>query len=98
MINKNSSNYPAKEHKTFNNFIAIDSNKTAKSTAIEFALSMTPYNVLGISSSVGNGATHLALAIINQIEAIEIEKEIFYSSYERFIHNNIDSNDLRENT
>ena len=94
MINKYSSNYPAKAQVSFNNFISIDSNEKAKLTAIEFALSATPYNVLGISSSVGNGATHLALAILNAIEDTEKGKEIFYSSYERLIYNHSDINEL----
>lgn len=68
MINQYSSNYSAKSSANFDNFIAIDSNQAAKSTAIEFALKQTSYNVLGISSSIGNGATHLALAILNKIE------------------------------
>ena len=78
MTNKYSSTYPAKERASFENFISVDTNTTAKSTAIEFALSVTPYNVLGISSTIGNGATHLALAILNKIEALESGKEVFY--------------------
>ena len=50
--------------------------------------------MLGISSSVGNGATHLALAILNAIEDTEKGKEIFYSSYERLIYNHSDINEL----
>ena len=72
MINQYSSNYPAQESASFNNFIAIDSNQAAKSTAIQFAHEATSYNVLGISSSVGNGATHLALAILNEIEKMKL--------------------------
>jgi chromosomal replication initiation ATPase DnaA len=64
MINEFSSNYPSQKFATFNNFIAIDSNQGAKKIAKEFALENISYNVLGISSSVGNGATHLALAIL----------------------------------
>jgi chromosomal replication initiation ATPase DnaA len=94
MTNKYSSTYPAKERASFENFISIDTNTTAKATAIEFALSVTPYNVLGISSKIGNGATHLALAILKKIEANERGKEIFYSSFERLISNNSKNNEL----
>ncbi len=87
MTNKYSSTYPAKEYVSFDNFISVDTNTTAKLTAIEFALSLTPYNVLGISSSIGNGATHLALAILNKIEANERGKEVIYSSFEKLIYN-----------
>jgi chromosomal replication initiation ATPase DnaA len=94
MTNKYSSTYPAKERASFENFISVDTNKIAKSTAIEFALSVTPYNVLGISSIIGNGATHLALAILKKIEANERGKEVFYSSFERLISNNSKNNEL----
>jgi len=94
MINEYSTNYPGKERKSFNNFISIDTNIISKSTAIEFAISQTPYNVLGISSTVGNGATHLALAILNKIEETEKGKEIFYSSFERLIYNYCKNNEL----
>ena len=93
MINQYSSNYPAQEFASFNNFIAIDSNQAAKSTAIQFALEATSYNVLGISSSVGNGATHLALAILNENDKRNKTKEIFYSSYEGLIYNHADINE-----
>ena len=94
MINQYSSNYPAQEFASFNNFIAIDSNQAAKSTAIQFALEATSYNVLGISSSVGNGATHLALAILNENDKRNKTKEIFYSSFERLVMNNPSTNEL----
>ena len=94
MINQYSSNYPAQEFASFHNFIAIDSNQAAKSIAIQFALEETSYNVLGISSSVGNGATHLALAILNQYDKRNKTKEIFYSSYERLVMNNPSANEL----
>jgi chromosomal replication initiator protein len=94
MLNQYSSNYPAQESASFNNFIAIDSNQAAKSTAIQFAHEATSYNVLGISSSVGNGATHLALAILNEIDKINKTKEIFYSSFERLEMNNPSSNEM----
>ena len=94
MINQYSSNYPAQETASFNNFIAIDSNQTAKSTAIQFAREATLYNVLGISSSIGNGATHLALAILNEIDKMNKTKEIFYSSFERLEMNNPSTNEM----
>ena len=94
MTNKFSNAYPAKERLSFENFISVDTNTTAKSTAIEFALSVTPYNVLGISSTIGNGATHLALAILNKIETNERGKEVFYSSFERLIYNYSKNNEL----
>ena len=89
MINQYSSNYSAKSSANFDNFIAIDSNQAAKSSAIEFALKQTSYNVLGISSSIGNGATHLALAILNEIEKKDRTKETFYSSFERLVYNRL---------
>lgn len=88
----NSNNYPTKESESFDNFIAIDTNTTTKSMAMEFALSRTPYNVLGISSTIGNGATHLALAVLNKIETNE--NKVFYSSFERLIYNNPKINEL----
>jgi chromosomal replication initiation ATPase DnaA len=88
MINKYTSNYPSQKTATFNNFIATDSNQLAKTIAKEFALEKISYNVLGISSSVGNGATHLALSILNELERKNKTKEIFYSSYERLVMNN----------
>lgn len=94
MTNKYSSTYPTKESASFENFIAVDTNTTAKSTAIEFATSVTPYKVLGISSTIGNGATHLAMAILNKIEANKRGKEVFYSSFERLISNNSKNNEL----
>jgi len=94
MINQYSSKYPAQAFASFNNFIAIDSNQAAKSTAIQFAHEATRYNVLGISSSVGNGATHLALAILNEIDKMNKTKEIFYSSFERLEMNNLSSNEM----
>lgn len=94
MINLYSSNYPAQEFASFNNFIAIDSNQSAKLIAIEFAHQSTSYTVLGISSSVGNGATHLALAILNENDKRNKTKEIFYSSFERLVMNTPSANEL----
>jgi chromosomal replication initiator protein len=94
MKNKYPYNYPTQNFANFNNFIAVDSNQVAKSTAIQFAHETTNYNVLGISSSIGNGATHLALAILNEINEMNKTKEIFYSSFERLVMNNSSSNEM----
>ena len=94
MINQYSSNYPAQKFASFNNFIAIDSNQAAKLTAIQFAHKSTSYNVLGISSSVGNGATHLALAILNENDKRNKTKQIFYSSFERLVMNTTSASEL----
>lgn len=94
MKNKYPYNYPTQNFANFNNFIAEDSNQVAKSTAIQFAHETTNYNVLGISSSIGNGATHLALAILNEINEMNKTKEIFYSSFERLVMNNSSSNEM----
>jgi chromosomal replication initiator protein len=94
MKNKYPYNYPTQNFANFNNFIAVDSNQVAKSTAIQFAHETTNYNVLGISSSIGNGATHLALAILNEINEMNKTKEIFYSSFERLEMNNPSSNEM----
>lgn len=93
MINKYSSNNCAEVY-SFSNFVAIDSNETAKTTALEFAQTKTSYNVLGISSLIGNGASHLAFAILNQIEGIDNEKEVFYTTFERIHHNKTEFNEL----
>jgi chromosomal replication initiation ATPase DnaA len=94
MINEYSSNYPSQKFAAFNNFIAIDSNQVAKATAKEFAHENINYNLLGISSSVGNGATHLSLAILNEIESRNKSKEIFYTSFESLVMNNSSSNEM----
>lgn len=94
MINQYSSNYPAQKKASFDNFIAIDSNHDAKSIAIQFALEQTSYNVLGIASTIGNGATHLALAILNEIEKQNKTIEVFYSSFEDLVMNNQSENEL----
>jgi chromosomal replication initiation ATPase DnaA len=82
MTNKYSSAYPAKNFYQFENFIAFDANYLAKETAIDFANNKTDYNVLVISSTLGNGATHLAHSILNVIEKADIKKEVYYASYE----------------
>jgi len=94
MTNEYSSNYPSQKTATFNNFIAIDSNQVAKTTVKEFVHENINYHLLGISSSVGNGATHLALAILNEIDRINKSKEIFYSSYERLVMNKPSLNEM----
>jgi chromosomal replication initiation ATPase DnaA len=74
-----------KNHATLENFISIDNNLNAKNTAIEFAHGKLTNNVLTISSSLGNGATHLAFAILNEIENQNKSKEIFYTSFEKIL-------------
>jgi len=66
-------------------FISIDNNLHAKNTAIEFAHGKLNKNVLTITSSLGNGATHLAYAILNEIENQNKTKEIYYSSFENIL-------------
>lgn len=74
-----------KNHASLENFISIDNNLNAKNTAIEFAHGKLNKNVLTISCSIGNGATHLAFAILNEIENQNKSKEIFYASFENFL-------------
>ena len=74
-----------KNHATLDNFISIDNNLNAKNTAIEFAHGKLNKNVLTISSSLGNGATHLAFAILNEIENQNKSKEIFYAGFEKIL-------------
>ena len=61
---------------------------------MQFASESTCYNVLGISSTVGNGATYLALSILNEIEKRNHKKEIFYSSLNELLMNNQSKNEL----
>ena len=77
--------YRMKNHATLENFISIDNNLNAKNTAIDFAHGKLNKNVLTISSSLGNGATHLAFAILNEIENQNKSKDIFYASFENFL-------------
>ncbi len=74
-----------KNHATLENFISIDNNLNAKNTAIDVAHGKLSKNVLTISSSLGNGATHLAFAILNEIENQNKSKEIFYASFENIL-------------
>ena len=74
-----------KNHATLENFISIDNNLNAKNTVIEFANGKLNKNVLTISSSLGNGASHLAFAILNEIENNDNPKETFYASFENFL-------------
>ena len=74
-----------KNHASLENFISIDNNLIAKNTAIEFAHGKLNKNVLTISSSLGNGATHLAFAILNEIENQNKSKEIFYAGFEKIL-------------
>jgi len=74
-----------KNHANLENFISIDNNLNAKNTAIEFAHGKLTNNLLTISSSLGNGATHLAFAILNEIENQNKSKEIFYTGFENIL-------------
>jgi len=74
-----------KNHATLENFIFIDNNLNAKNTAIEFAHGKLTNNLLTISSSLGNGATHLAFAILNEIENQNKSKQIFYTGFENIL-------------
>lgn len=94
MINQLSSNYPSKNRSHFDSFIAFDSNQEAKSLALQFAHQTSGDNVLGITcANIGNGATHLALSILNEIEK-NTAQEIFYSNFERLEMNDNSINEL----
>jgi chromosomal replication initiation ATPase DnaA len=94
MINQYSSNYPSKNRSDFDSFIAFDSNQEAKSLALQFVHQTSGDNVLGITcTNIGNGATHLALSILNEIEK-NTAKEIFYSNFERLEMNDNSINEL----
>ena len=74
-----------KNHVSLESFISIDNNLIAKNTAIEFANGKLNKNVLTISSSLGNGASHLAFAILSEIENQNKSKDIFYASFEKIL-------------
>jgi chromosomal replication initiation ATPase DnaA len=94
MINQLSSNYPSKNRSHIDSFIAFDSNQEAKSLALQFAHQTSGDNVLGITcANIGNGATHLALSILNEIEK-NTAQEIFYSNFERLEMNDNSINEL----
>jgi len=52
----------------FENFIAVERNLEAKRMAVDFASNEDICQTLVISSTIGNGATHLAYAILNKIK------------------------------
>ena len=71
----------------FENFIAVEGvNKIAKQAALEFSKNNGEESVLVIRSIVGNGATHLAFAIFNEIEKQDINQELFYIGFERLMY------------
>jgi chromosomal replication initiation ATPase DnaA len=95
MINQYSSNYPSKNRSVFDSFVAFDSNQEAKSLALQFAYETNGEDVLGITcNNIGNGATHLALCILNEIEKANMEQEIFYTGFERLEMNDNSINEL----
>lgn len=72
----------------FESFIAEENNTEAKQIALDFALNKSNYQTLVISSTVGNGATHLANAILNQMkEQQNVNNDDFvYLSYDVFMY------------
>ena len=70
---------------TFNTFIATDSNVKAKQIAINYASDKSNFQTLVISSSLGNGATHLAWAIVNEITQNEELENYYFVSFERLM-------------
>lgn len=67
---------------TFNTFIATESNFEAKQIAFDYASNNSNFQTLVISSSVGNGATHLAWAIVNQFTQNEELENYYFVSFE----------------
>jgi chromosomal replication initiation ATPase DnaA len=70
---------------TFDNFIAEESNIEAKQIALDFAKNKTKFKTLVISSSLGNGATHLACAIMNEVKLKQKKNNIFFVSFESLV-------------
>ena len=70
---------------TFNTFIATESNVEAKQVAFDYASDKSNFQTLVISSSVGNGATHLAWAIVNEITQNEELENYYFVSFERLM-------------
>ena len=62
----------------FENFIAVEHNLEAKRMAMDFAYNEVICQTLVISSTIGNGATHLAFSILNKM------KENLYLSHDDF--------------
>ena len=71
-----------KKEYTFEKFIALESNIAAKKTAIDFVSDKSGSQTLVISSTIGNGATHLATAILNRCEAENENKEAASISFD----------------
>jgi chromosomal replication initiation ATPase DnaA len=67
---------------SFNTFVASESNVEAKQIALDFASDKSNFQTLVISSSVGNGATHLTLAIVNEITQNEELENYYFVSFE----------------
>lgn len=85
MRNKLFTEFTSKNHSNFDSFISVDMNNEAKQIAVEYANGASNYRVLGISSEIGNGATHLAYAILNKIKMNNHTKEILHTSFERLL-------------
>lgn len=67
---------------TFNTFIATESNVEAKQIAFDYASDKSNFQTLVISSSLGNGATHLAWAIVNQFTQNKELENYYFVSFE----------------
>ncbi|NBR15332.1 MAG: hypothetical protein EBU01_12275 [Crocinitomicaceae bacterium] len=67
---------------SFNTFVASESNVEAKQIALDFSSDKSNFQTLVISSSVGNGATHLAWAIVNEITQNEKLENYYFVSFE----------------
>jgi chromosomal replication initiation ATPase DnaA len=70
---------------TFENFIATDTNAEAKQIAMDFAAGKSSLKTLVIASSIGNGATHLACAIANEIKFNQNKDDILLISFESLV-------------
>lgn len=70
---------------TFENFVAIECNLEAKQVAMDFAADKSNFQTLVISSSIGNGATHLACAIMNEVKLKQKKSNIFFVSFESLV-------------
>jgi chromosomal replication initiation ATPase DnaA len=82
---------------SFDNFIAIDSNKESKQIAMNFASNKTIFNTLVISSTIGNGATHLACAIMNEVNRNELNNhECLFVSFETLVRHVVKNGELQK--
>ena len=79
---------------TFNTFIATESNVEAKQVAFDYASDISNFQTLVISSSVGNGATHLAWAIVNEIIQNEELENYYFVSFERLMSDILKNGEL----